>query len=251
MKLVFKILCFFFSISIFGQSTLENIFLNIPLTYIENSEKEFRKVLISKFHEKQPVYLLSGYEGCFFSLDDLTKRAHSSKKQSKIYFKDFLPSNGYLSLNEVCINCETGLIVTICYWNLANGSKLVCKKEMIQECCGPFDDELEFYEYQQNGNLKIVDSYNVLPKLDISDVINITAVEKNNLDINNIKPFFLKPLEKFYKLPKKGTNIEFPISFFEDYLTTDQLEVFNKFKDFYFNKIIYVWNGNSFEIKSI
>ncbi len=247
-KISLILLLLFYSLS-FSQTTLEKIFLKVPISSIENLNQNSRKALIKKYSsESKSIFKLTDLRQFYETQNELKKVDIKDFKKSKIELVDFYPNKGFLTLNETCLNCETGARFELVYWNLNNDSKLVCIKEFIQECCGPSDDSLIFYNYK-NETLKEVDRKTIIPEILISDVLKIEQIKESKLDIAEIKPFYLKPIEKFYKLPKQGQDIEFPIRFFEDYLNPQELKIFTKFKDYYYKKVVFSWNGNSFDIK--
>lgn len=250
MKKTTLILLFFLWNLSFSQTILEEIFLQIEITSIEDLHQNTRKQLIKKYSSNnKSIFKLTNSKLFYETRNELDQAQLSDFKKSEIELIEFYPDQGFLRLDETCLNCEIGAHLELVYWNLKNNSKLVCVKEFTQECCGPSNDSLNFYNYQ-NGALIKVDAKAIMPEILISDVLKIEQIKKSKLDISEINSFYLKPIEKFYKLPKQGQNIELPIRFFQDYLNQEELKIFKKFKDYYYEKIIFSWNGVSFDVKT-
>jgi len=234
-----------------SQTTLEELFYIVPIYLNDSLDQNCRKKLIEnyKINNDEGIYKFSNSTKIYKSQEEILNIKPQKVSPSVIKINTFLPHSGYLSFYEQSLQSENGFSFEMTFWNMKNNKKLIITKENNRECCGPRDEFLIFHEYQ-NGQIKeIIDSL-VIPKLTVSDVINTKQAEQEGLNTNEIKDFFLKPLESYYKLPEKGKDIIFPIKFFEEYLESEsEIAIFNKFKKYYYKEIIFVWDNEKFIVE--
>ncbi|WP_206688710.1 hypothetical protein [Aestuariibaculum suncheonense] len=159
--------------------------------------------------------------------------------------ESFLPKSGFLSFNENFIRADGGSHYDLCYWNTSKDYKLVAFRYF--EFGSESYDELEFFILKNNKIVEI-DSKNILPKLELEDLVDIKAIEKDGLDKVELLRIFQKVTELEFILPKKGKNIIVD-SFEKDVeLNGQEFDSFQKFRKYFKKNIVLIWNDGYFEL---
>ncbi len=155
----------------------------------------------------------------------------------KIEILDF--TNGYLSI----IDPNEGYW-EMCYWKKPDGTKLIA---LGGTGCGPVcSTSLKFIRYS-NKYLETLGLYEVMQKMELSDLFDVDEIKNKKYDINLINSYF-NDLPIIYVLPRFNKSIIVEIQL--DDVMGDP--VFDQYLPFLIGKKVeYTWNDGSFIISKV
>ncbi|MBN2520049.1 MAG: DUF3256 family protein [Bacteroidales bacterium] len=220
-------------ITIRKNSLLLLIFINTHLLFTQNIADLFIQLPEGMFvlNSSKRRDLVEAYKSKSAGINDEYGMIY------KIEILDF--TNGYLSI----IDPNEGYW-EMCYWNKPDGIKLVA---LGGTGCGPVcSTSLKFIRYS-NKYLETLDLYEVMQKIELSDLFNIDEIKNKNYDFDLINSYF-NDLPIIYVLPRFGKSIIAEIQL--DDLMGDP--VFDQYLPFLIGKKVeYLWQDGSFVISKV
>lgn len=236
----------------FGQSTLETLFVKLPYGELEELNTKNRLEAIRNYSEGDFIFFVdTGTNDFWIKFDPSKPMFGNNVPETRFQFtlKEFLPRNGFLTIEKQYPASENRALLDMCYWNVSDGSKLIAINDHFTQCCGLSKSMLSFYKYV-NGSITELSEINILPSPTFDDIIETEELSISAEELAEFKIIFSKALASSYELPIQGKNIILNLTVSEDFIKNQkQLRIIKKCLRSYKSSITYIWNDGTFIIK--